>query len=115
MTIMDIVFALQIIFYTFGTVVIIVSGIFSLVQFYVLQPWNLDRGTLQRIEQVRVSLGQKIVYGLEFFIISDVLVTVMRPSMNELYRLAMIVAIRTALSFFISRELYILHSKSEEK
>lgn len=104
---------MQTIFYVVGMLVLFLAGITAVVQYILSEPWDSDRRTLKEIEWLRVSLGQKIVLALEFFVIADALATVLRPSLDELYRVALIVAVRTVLSFFISRELTILHEKDK--
>ncbi|MGN6415038.1 DUF1622 domain-containing protein [Flexivirga sp.] len=54
---------------------------------------------------VRLSLGRFLALGLEFQLASDVLRTAVAPSFEELGKLAAVAAIRTALNFFLSREI----------
>ena len=51
------------------------------------------------------GLSRWMVVGLEFLLISDLVSTVVFPSWDELGRLATIAAIRTALGFFLGRDL----------
>ncbi|MFA5030237.1 MAG: DUF1622 domain-containing protein [Patescibacteria group bacterium] len=55
-------------------------------------------------ELLRIELGQKIVFGLEFLVAGDILLTLKEPELNELYRLGLLVVIRTLLSYFVGRE-----------
>ncbi|PIS41360.1 MAG: hypothetical protein COT25_03560 [Candidatus Kerfeldbacteria bacterium CG08_land_8_20_14_0_20_42_7] len=55
-------------------------------------------------ELLRIELGQKIVFGLEFLVAGDILITLKDPDVSELYRLGLLVVIRTLLSFFVGRE-----------
>jgi uncharacterized membrane protein len=55
-------------------------------------------------ELLRIELGQKIVFGLEFLVAGDILVTLKEPELTELYRLGLLVVIRTLLSYFVGRE-----------
>ena len=54
---------------------------------------------------VRLSLGRFLTLGLEFQLASDVLRTAVAPSFAELGQLAAVAAIRTALNYFLSREI----------
>jgi len=54
---------------------------------------------------VRLSLGRFLALGLEFQLASDVLRTAIAPSFDELGKLAAVAAIRTALNFFLAREI----------
>ena len=59
----------------------------------------------ERFTPVRLSLGRFLALGLEFQLASDVLRTAIAPSFEELGKLAAVAAIRTALNFFLAREL----------
>jgi uncharacterized membrane protein len=54
---------------------------------------------------VRLDLGRFLALGLEFQLASDLLRTAVAPSFDEIGKLAAIAAIRTALNFFLSREI----------
>ena len=55
--------------------------------------------------RARVVLGGHILAALEFLIVADILFTIIRRSLDELYILALLTAIRTALSWFLTREI----------
>ena len=54
---------------------------------------------------VRLQLGRYLALGLEFQLGADILSTAVAPSFEELGKLAIIAAIRTALNIFLQREL----------
>ena len=54
---------------------------------------------------MRLSLGRYLALGLEFQLASDVMRTAIAPSFQELGKLAAVAAIRTALNFFLAREI----------
>ncbi len=54
---------------------------------------------------IRLSLGRFLALGLEFQLAGDVLRTAIAPSFEEIGQLAAIAAIRTALNFFLAREI----------
>lgn len=54
---------------------------------------------------VRLDLGRFLALGLEFQLASDLLRTAVAPSFEEIGKLAAVAAIRTALNFFLSREI----------
>ncbi len=54
---------------------------------------------------VRLTLGRFLALGLEFQLASDVLRTAVAPSFEELGQLAAVAAIRTALNYFLSKEI----------
>jgi uncharacterized membrane protein len=54
---------------------------------------------------VRIDLGRFLALGLEFQLASDLLRTAVAPTFEEIGKLAAVAAIRTALNFFLSREI----------
>src|ERR671938_169223 len=56
-------------------------------------------------EGLRLGLGRSLALSLEFLLGADILRTAVEPSWDEIGRLAAIAAIRTALNFFLQREI----------
>ena len=56
-------------------------------------------------EMLRHHLGSYLLLGLEFLIAADVIRTITKPTLDEIAILGSIVAIRTILDFFLSREI----------
>ncbi|GLY07946.1 MULTISPECIES: DUF1622 domain-containing protein [Actinoplanes] len=54
---------------------------------------------------VRLGLGRFLALGLEFQLASDILRTAIAPTLREIAELAAVAAIRTALNFFLDREI----------
>jgi uncharacterized membrane protein len=68
----------------------------------------VEKGLRKRMEtdmQIRGGFSQKIIFGLDFFIAADILSSVVTPNLNDLTLLAVVVGIRTVLSYFLSREI----------
>lgn len=57
------------------------------------------------INRERVELGRYILAGLELFIVSDIIHTVLSLALGDLLFLALLVAIRSAISYFLDREI----------
>ena len=55
--------------------------------------------------RVRLLLGRFLALGLEFQLASDVLTTAVAPTFEEISKLAAIAAIRTALNYFLAKEI----------
>jgi len=55
--------------------------------------------------EIRLFLGRYLALGLEFQLASDILSTAVSPTFAELEILAFIVVIRTALNYFLSKEI----------
>lgn len=56
-------------------------------------------------EAIRVQFGSSVAVALELMLGADVLATAVAPSWDELGKLAAIAVIRTALNYFLEREL----------
>ena len=84
-----------------GAVVIFIGAVVAVVGFLRALP----KGDPERFTPVRLSLGRFLALGLEFQLASDVLRTAIAPSFEELGKLAAVAAIRTALNFFLAREI----------
>lgn len=54
---------------------------------------------------IRLDLGRFLALGLEFQLASDLLRTAVAPSFPEIGKLAAVAAIRTALNYFLAREI----------
>ncbi len=63
------------------------------------------RRHLHDLHNVRLQLGAYILVGLEFMIASDIIHTVITRELRDLAFVAALVAIRTAIGFFLGREL----------
>lgn len=85
-----------------GALVIFVGAVLAFVRFVLL---GLRRRSAEVFVPVRLGLGRFLALGLEFQLASDVLRTAIAPSYTELGQLAAVAAIRTALNFFLSREI----------
>lgn len=86
-----------------GTVVIVLGAVYSLV---VLLN-EIRRGDSDTYNNFRKNLGRSILLGLEFLVAGDIVGTVaIRPDFENLGALALIVIIRTFLSFTIEVELH---------
>lgn len=66
------------------------------------------------IRRLRATFGTYLLLGLEFLIASDILKTVLEPTLNELGILGGIVVLRTILSVFLNKEIKELEVESEK-
>ncbi len=63
---------------------------------------------------IRLDLGRYLALGLEFQLASDILRTAVAPTFLEIGELAAVAAIRTALNFFLAREIREERAEVEE-
>jgi uncharacterized membrane protein len=86
-----------------GAVVIFIGAVLAFMRFVYR---GLTRaGRAEMFVPIRLSLGRFLTLGLEFQLASDVLRTAIAPSFEELGQLAAVATIRTALNYFLSREI----------
>jgi uncharacterized membrane protein len=55
--------------------------------------------------EVRLTLGRWLAVGLEFELAADILRTAVTPSWRDIQQLVAIAALRTALNYFLEREI----------
>ena len=85
-----------------GAAVILIGAVWAFARFVQV---GLRRRDTSAFVPVRLTLGRFLALGLDFPLASDVLRTVVAPSFTELGQLAAVAAIRTALNYFLSREI----------
>lgn len=59
----------------------------------------------QENRSTRLHLGRWLTLALEFLLAADILRTAVKPNWNEIGQLAAIATIRTALNYFLEREI----------
>lgn len=64
-----------------------------------------------KINVIRLDLGRSLILGLEFIVASDLIGTTTTPDYYAVGILAIIVAIRTLLSYSLNRELTALNKE----
>jgi uncharacterized membrane protein len=94
-----------------GAAVIFIGALIGVVKFIAALP----KRNPEEFVPVRLSLGRYLALGLEFQLASDVLRTAIAPSFQELGKLAAVAAIRTALNFFLAREIHEERQQVAEK
>ncbi|GAA4415543.1 hypothetical protein GCM10023187_46130 [Nibrella viscosa] len=56
-------------------------------------------------EAIRLAFGSSLALALEFLLAADILETAVAPTWNDIGQLAAIAVLRTALNYFLEREL----------
>ena len=77
-------------------------GALATVAVYVLSVLGIRK---RSYTEIRLFLGRYLALGLEFQLGADILSTAVAPTFAEIEILAAIVVIRTALNYFLSREI----------
>lgn len=88
-------------------IVVLLNGLLRFVIAYVGAELRFrdSAASADRLNSGRVDLSRYILSGLEVFIVSDIIRTVLSPTLEGLAVLGALVAIRSAISFFLEREI----------
>lgn len=71
------------------------------------------RVTSRGVRAVQLTFARYLVLALEFLLAADILVTLRAPNWEEIARLAAVAAIRTALDYYLSREVESIRRREE--
>lgn len=107
---------LAIIISVISLLIVTYGALIALISFFIneLRRFN-GTYTPTNIRKLRATFGTYLLLGLEFLIASDILKTVLEPTMNELIILGGIVVVRTILSIFLNKEIKELETENNEK
>ncbi len=97
----DIVEILAFIFEVVGSALLAYGG---LAASYKILLREIGKRSFPDYNQIRREFTSKIVFGLEFFIAADLLTTLIAPTVDEIFLLAVVVVIRTVLGYFLAKE-----------
>lgn len=90
---------------SFMGILIILSGILIALYQYVVYSFTHRKEKGSAINDIRLNLGRVLILGLEFIVAADLISTTSAPDYYTIGIVAIVVAIRTVLSFSINREL----------
>jgi len=85
-----------------GAIVIFAGAVIAFVRFVTV---TMRTREAEGFVPVRLDLGRFLALGLEFQLASDILRSAIAPTFREIGELAAVAAIRTALNFFLGREI----------
>lgn len=90
-----------------GSAVIVWSVIITIFKFIkseITHIWT-KKDVIKEMEQIRIRFGSYLLLGLDFMLAADIIHTIHNPALNELYVLALIVGIRSVISYFLTKEM----------
>lgn len=91
---------------TFSVVILLFGVGKAVIDFFRNEFRNDDRmETSKKNNYVKIYLGSYILLSLEVLIASDIIETILNPSVEDVLILAGIVVIRTAISYFLGKEI----------
>ena len=85
-----------------GAIIIFTGAVSGFVRFVLVA---LVRRRAADFTPVRLDTGRFVALGIEFQLASDLLRTAVAPTFDEIGKLAAVAAIRTALNYFLGREI----------
>lgn len=85
-----------------GAAVIVTGAAWAMIRFVITGIRHRDAAVFT---PVRLTLGRFLALGLEFQLAGDILRTAIAPTFTQIGQLAAIAAIRTALNYFLAREI----------
>ncbi len=100
-TIINFVSWLKLAIETTGAIIIAIGVVLAFVQFVKV----LTSGKSKGYNEIRLLLARYLALALEFQLGADILSTAISPSWDQIGKLGAIAVIRTALNFFLSREM----------
>lgn len=78
----------------------------ALIQFIVRYLMNVFQANVETINQkLRIQIGSSLALSLELLLGADILATAIAPTWDDIGKLAAIAVLRTALNYFLEREL----------
>ena len=92
--------------------IVILIGIFKALIIY-FQDILLRKKAFSALKESRLEIGHSFSLGLAFLIGASIIKTILAPTWNDIGQLAAIIAIRTALNFFLLRDVESLFKKSK--
>lgn len=85
-----------------GILIIFVGAMMAFVRFVIV---GLRYRQSKAFVPIRLTLGRFLTLGLEFQLASDIMRTAVAPTLLDIAELAAVAAIRTALNYFLAREI----------
>jgi uncharacterized membrane protein len=93
----------------------VVIGI-ALLQFLYRYTGNIFKPNAETNNQnIRIQFGSSLTIALELLLAADILATAIAPTWDDIGKLAAIAVLRTALNFFLERELKTSGLQTEQK
>lgn len=93
-----------------GALIIFTGGIHGLYLFL-----KKATGAQILLADIRIELGHYMALGLEFLVGKDIIETLAEPTWNMLGKLAVLIALRTALTMFLAHEVKDVREELEQE
>ena len=100
-TVINAVLWLKLLVETIGAIIIAIGVVAAVIEF----SRSLFSPKIQGYTKIRLLLARYLALALEFQLGADILSTAISPSWDQILKLGAIAIIRTALNYFLSREM----------
>ena len=89
-----------------GLTILIFGCVKILIQYFIIE-WKSGKSPefMNFLQDIRHDIGVYILLALDFLIIADIIMTISKPSTEEMIRLVVVIIIRTMIGFFLSKEI----------
>lgn len=96
-------------------ILMLVLGTLRFIYQWVRAEWRLTSGMddLADMAAARIVLAHYILTGLEVFIVADLIMLVLTMSLENLLFLALLVIVRTGISYFLEHEIRALEKRDD--
>ena len=95
-------------------ILVIISGILMATYRYIIFALSPTRAVHDsRINLIRLDLGRVLILGLEFIVAADLISTISAPDYYSIGIVAIVVTIRTVLTFSINKELMSIRKEAK--
>ncbi len=93
---------------------ILLTGFIKGLILYVKSEFRQQGGKsgIRLIQELRCKVGLYILLALDFLIASDIIHSTVHTELNELYELGVIVVLRTAIGYFLGKEIQEIQDES---
>ncbi len=92
----------SLIFAYIGAAIIIYGGVIATIKTLIAE---FKRSAHSDYHEIRGDFTHKIIFGLDFLIAGDILISIVTPTQDEIIFLGAIVGIRSMLGYFLGKEL----------
>ena len=88
-----------------AALIMVLAFVVAMVSYFRILLGSAQTERIIQLQKVRCALGVKLVFALELLIISDLLHTIVSRSLDDMLIVGALVAIRTAISYFLNQEI----------
>lgn len=85
--------------------IILVGAIISFIKLIQHGKGEDYSSVLHKNKYIKAYLGSYILLSLEFLIVADIIESIINPTFQDIIKLALIVLIRTMISYFLNKEI----------